>query len=216
AEAERVRLAGQAEAAIQVMKGEAQARVGEVNAEATAKQVTLEGNAEAGITFTKGEAEAKALALKAEAYREFNDAAVITTVLQNLPEIVRAAAEPISRIDNLTVLSSDGASDVVKTTTRTLAEASTAVKGLTGIDIPNLLASALGARADGQSAAPSGPRGVSGGGGSTGGGGRGRGSTPTPPPPASAGPTMTHAPLSGRGRPPHGRRRPGGAGASDA
>ena len=96
AEAERVRLAGQAEAAIQVMKGEAQARVVEVNAEATAKQTTLEGNAEAGITFTKGEAEAKALALKAEAYRQFNDAAVITTVLQNLPEIVRAAAEPMA------------------------------------------------------------------------------------------------------------------------
>jgi flotillin len=200
AEAERVRLAGQAEAAIQVMKGEAQARVVEVNAEATAKQVTLEGNAEAGITFTKGEAEAKALALKAEAYRQFNDAAVITTVLQNLPEIVRAAAEPIGRIDNLTVLSSEGASDVVKTTTRTLTEASTAVKGLTGIDVPNLLASALGARRGDGEDAPSGPSGGSGGGGGSTGGGRRRGSTPTPPPPAAAGPTMTHAPVSGGGR----------------
>ena len=200
AEAERVRLAGQADAAIQVMKGEAQARVVEVNAEATAKQVTLEGNAQAGITFTKGEAEAKALALKAEAYRQFNDAAVITTVLQNLPDIVRAAAEPISQIDSLTVLSSDGASDVVKTTTRTLTEASAAVKGLTGIDVPNLLASALGARADGDGGAPRGSRGGSGGGGTVGGGGRGRGGTPTAPPPAGAGPTMTHGPVSGGGR----------------
>ena len=67
------------------------------------KQTTLEGNAEAGITFTKGEAEAKALALEAEAYRQFNEAAVIQTVLSKLPEIVRAAAEPIGHIDNLTV-----------------------------------------------------------------------------------------------------------------
>ncbi len=144
AEAERVKLAGQAEAAVQVTKGEAQARVTEVNAEAIAKQTTLEGNAEAGITFTKGEAEAKALALRAEAYRQFNEAAIITTVLSMLPEIVRAAAEPLAAIDNLTVLSSDGATDVVKNATRTVAEASATVKGLTGIDIPELLANALG------------------------------------------------------------------------
>ncbi len=119
ADAERVRLAGQAEANIQVMKGEANARVTEVNAEATAKQTTLEGNAEAGIVLSKGEAEAKALALRAEAYRQFNEAAVIQTVLSMLPEIVRAAAEPMGRIDQLTVLSNDGASELVKNTTRT-------------------------------------------------------------------------------------------------
>lgn len=144
AEAERVKLAGQAEASVQIIKGEAQARVTEVNAEAIAKQTTLEGNAEAGITFTKGEAEAKALGLRADAYREFNEAAIISTVLSMLPEIVRAAAEPLGHIQSLTVLSSEGASDVVKTTTRTLAEASASVKGLTGIDIPELLSNALG------------------------------------------------------------------------
>jgi flotillin len=144
AEAERVRLAGQAEASIQVMKGEAQAKVTEVNAQANAKQTQLEGNAEAGIVFTKGEAEAKALALRAEAYRQFNEAAVIQTVLSMLPEIVRAAAEPMSAIDNLTVLSSDGASDLVRNSTRTVAEASAAVKGLTGIDVPALIGSSMG------------------------------------------------------------------------
>jgi len=144
ADAERVKLAGQAEASVQVTKGEAQARVTAVNAEANAKQTTLEGNAEAGITFTKGEAEAKALALRAEAFRQFNEAAIISTVLSLLPEIVRAAAEPIGHIESLTVLSSDGASDVVKTATRTVAETSATVKGLTGIDIPELLANALG------------------------------------------------------------------------
>ena len=55
----------------------------EVTAEATAKQTTLEGNAEAGIVLSKGEAEAKALALRAEAYRQFNEAAIIQTVLSS-------------------------------------------------------------------------------------------------------------------------------------
>jgi flotillin len=144
AEAERVKLAGSAEAAVTLTKGEAQAKVVAVNAEAEAKRTTLEGNAEAGITFTKGEAEAKALALRAEAYRQFNEAAIIQTVLSMLPDIVRAAAEPMASIDSLTVLSTDGASDVVKNVTRTVTEASATVKGLTGIDVPQLLNEALG------------------------------------------------------------------------
>ena len=47
-------------------------------------------------------------------------------------------------IDSLTVLSNDGASDVVKNVTRTVTEASATVKGLTGIDIPDLLNKAVG------------------------------------------------------------------------
>jgi flotillin len=174
AEAERVKLAGQAEASVQVTKGEAQARVVEVNAEATAKQTTLEGNAEAGIVLSKGEAEAKALALRAEAYRQFNEAAVIQTVLSMLPEIVRAAAEPMGNIGSLTVLSSDGASDIVKTTTRTVAEAGAAVKGLTGIDVPALLSSAMGTAGHQNGGPPPG-------GGSGGGGSRKRPSAPATP-----------------------------------
>jgi flotillin len=146
ADAERVKLAGSAEAAVTITKGEAQARVVEVNAAAEAQRTTLEGNAEAGITFTKGEAEAKALALRAEAYRQFNEAAIIQTVLSMLPEIVRAASEPLSAIDSLTVVSNDGASDVVKTVTRTVTEANATVKGLTGIDIPALIDDAMGGR----------------------------------------------------------------------
>ena len=61
-----------------------------------------------------------------------------------MPEIVRAAAEPMGNIQNLTVLSNDGASDVVKNVTRTVTEANATVKGLTGIDIPAMLNNALG------------------------------------------------------------------------
>jgi flotillin len=195
AEAERVKLAGSAEAAVTVTKGEAQARVVEVNASAEAQRTTLEGNAEAGITFTKGEAEAKALALRAEAYRQFNEAAVIQTVLSMLPEIVRAAAEPLANIDNLTVLSNDGASDVVKTVTRTVTEANATVKGLTGIDIPALVGDAMGDSGrwgGGGAPSPGGraprKRGPSGGGGPTGvAGAGGQGSSETATANASTG-----------------------------
>jgi flotillin len=181
ADAERVKLAG-----------EAQARVVEVTAEATAKQTTLEGNAEAGIVLSKGEAEAKALALRAEAYRQFNEAAIIQTVLSMLPEIVRAAAEPMSHIDQLTVLSNEGASDLVKNVSRTVTEASTTVKGLTGIDIPDLLNKALGSTEEGS------PKGAAGGGGTsrpprTTGGGTGQASPGSGTAQASPGPAGTAA-----------------------
>ena len=94
--------------------------------------------------LSKGEAEAKALALRADAYRQFNEAAIIQTVLSQLPDIVRAAAEPMGNIDHLTVLSNDGASDMVKNVTRTVTEAGATVKGLTGIDIPEMLSQAMG------------------------------------------------------------------------
>jgi flotillin len=159
AEAQRAKLAGQAEADVTVAKGEAQARVVRVNAEAEALRVTAEGNAEAEVTLTKGQAEAKALGLRAEAFKLFNDAAIIQTVLSQLPEIVRAAAEPMGNIDTLTILSSDGASEMVKNTTRTVAEASAAVKGLTGLDVPSLIGSAMGQRAASTPAAePAAPR----------------------------------------------------------
>jgi flotillin len=185
AEAERQKLAGQAEASVIQVKGEANARVVLVNAEAEAQRVSLEGNAEAGITFTKGEAEAKALALRAEAFQKFNEAAVIQTVLGMLPEIVRAAAEPMSAIDNLTVLSNDGASELVKNTTRTVTEASATVKGLTGLDVPALISNAMGGATNGGVGKPRGGSGGSGGGGGT----QRPTKPPTPPvpvPPAAA------------------------------
>jgi hypothetical protein len=60
-----------------------------------------------------------------------------------LPEIVRAAAEPMASIDSMTVLSTEGASDVVKNATRTVTEAGAVVKGLTGLDVPGLISGAI-------------------------------------------------------------------------
>jgi uncharacterized membrane protein YqiK len=82
--------------------------------------------------------------MRADAYKQFNEAAIIQTVLAALPDIVRAAAEPMGHIDSLTVMSADGASDIVKNATRAMIESTTAIKGLTGLDVPNLIGGALG------------------------------------------------------------------------
>jgi len=133
--------AAEAQAAIQRAEGEKRARI--AAAEAGAEAERLQGSAEAAVVLTKGEAEAKALAMRADAYKQFNDAAIIQTVLAALPDIVRAAAEPMEHIDSLTVMSADGASEMVKNTTRVVAESATAIKGLTGLDVPNLISNAM-------------------------------------------------------------------------
>ena len=134
--------AAEAQAVIARAEGQKRARI--ASAEADAETTRLEGGAEAQIVLTKGEAEAKALAMRADAYKQFNEAAIIQTVLAALPDIVRAAAEPMSHIDSLTVMSADGASDIVKNATRAMVESTTAIKGLTGLDVPGLVGGALG------------------------------------------------------------------------
>ena len=134
--------AADAQAVIARAEGQKRARI--AAAEADAETTRLEGGAEAQIVLTKGEAEAKALAMRADAYKQFNEAAIIQTVLAALPDIVKAAAEPMGKIDSLTVMSADGASDVVRNATRAMIESTTAIKGLTGLDVPNLIGSALG------------------------------------------------------------------------
>jgi flotillin len=134
--------AAEAQAVIARAEGEKRARI--AAAEADAETTRLEGGAEAQIVLTKGEAEAKALAMRADAYKQFNEAAIIQTVLSALPEIVKAAAEPMGHIDSLTVMSADGASDIVRNATRAMVESTTAIKGLTGLDVPALVSGALG------------------------------------------------------------------------
>ena len=169
--------AAEAQATIQRAEGEKRARI--AAAEAGAEAERLQGSAEAAVVLTKGEAEAKALAMRADAYKQFNDAAIIQTVLAALPDIVRAAAEPMEHIDSLTVMSADGASEMVKNTTRVVAESATAIKGLTGLDVPNLIGNAM------RSGALAGVRGD---------GDRGGNAKPaTAPPPSTAAPTPSTA-----------------------
>ena len=134
----------QAEAQAVIARAEGDKRARIASAEADAETTRLEGGAEAQIVLTKGEAEAKALAMRADAYKQFNEAAIIQTVLSALPDIVRAAAEPMGHIGSLTVMSADGASDLVRNATRAMVESTTAIKGLTGLDVPSLIGGALG------------------------------------------------------------------------
>jgi flotillin len=76
-----------------------------LEAEGRASAIRTEGLAEAEITFKKGEAEAKAMNVKADAYKEWNQAAVIDKLLTGLPEVARAFAAPLANVDKITIVS---------------------------------------------------------------------------------------------------------------
>ncbi len=105
--AERQRLIleaqGQADAAKERGVGEADANRARGLAEA--EVIRAKGLAEAEVIRAKGEAEAEAMKVKAAAFHEYNQAAVLDKLLTGMPEIVRAIAEPLSKIDKVTIVS---------------------------------------------------------------------------------------------------------------
>lgn len=76
-----------------------------LEAEGHATAIRQQGEAEAEIIFKKGEAEAKAMNVKAEAYQEYNQAAVVDKLITGLPEVVRALASPLEKVDKITIVS---------------------------------------------------------------------------------------------------------------
>lgn len=106
---------------------------------ANAAGVKAEGDARAAAIQAEGLAEAAATDAKAEALRKYGEAAIAQEIISRLPEIVRAAAEPVASIDNMTVVSTDGASAVTKTVGLVLGEGTEVLKSLTGIDLKALL-----------------------------------------------------------------------------
>jgi flotillin len=115
AEGDRRRIETLAEAERQRLILEAQGRAEAAKAvkaqgEAEAEVIRAKGLAEAEVIRAKGQAEADAMRIKAAAYHEYNQAAVLDKLLTGMPEIVRAIAEPLSKVDKVTIVStgSDG------------------------------------------------------------------------------------------------------------
>jgi len=110
AEAERQRLTleaqGQSDAAR--MRGQGEAEANRARGLAEAEVIRARGLAEAEVIRAKGEAEADAMKVKAAAFHEYNQAAVLDKLLSSMPEIVRAIAEPLSKIDKVTIVSTGG------------------------------------------------------------------------------------------------------------
>ncbi|MDI6097421.1 SPFH domain-containing protein [Actinoplanes sp. NEAU-A12] len=146
AQAEQARLSGEGERSRRAALAEANAIEGAKEGEAEqrrrsaiAEAIEREGAAEAAAILAKGRAEAEAMARKAEAYAQYGDAAVIDLLVKVLPQVVEAASAPISGIEKLTVISTDGASSLTKSVASNVAQGLQLGTDLTGIDLAGLL-----------------------------------------------------------------------------
>lgn len=146
AQAQETQLSGEAEKARRAALAEAEAIEGAKRGEAEkarrvaeADATRAEGEAQAAATLAVGQAEAEAMDKRAEAFAHYNDAAVLQMLIEVLPQIAKEVAAPIAAIDQLTVLSTDGAGALPKQVTDNVAQTLQMLKTATGVDIEAML-----------------------------------------------------------------------------
>ncbi|WP_406286177.1 flotillin family protein [Streptomyces sp. NBC_00209] len=143
AEARRIAQVKEAEAAAERARltGEGE----KLHRSALAEAVRIEGEAEAAAIAARGSAEAEAMQKKADAFAQYGDAAVLQMLVEVLPQVVAKAAEPLSAIDKMTVISTDGASRLSRTVTDNVAQGMELLSSTTGVDLAALLQNLKGA-----------------------------------------------------------------------
>jgi flotillin len=126
------------------IKAEAEAEEFRIQAEARGKAeaLKLEGLAEAERVRQRGLAEAEAMAKKAQAWDKYNQAAVFETYMKVLPELARAVAEPLGKVDKIVVVGGDkglGTTRITGQVAEILAQMPEVVKSLAGVDLKKFL-----------------------------------------------------------------------------
>ena len=111
-----------------------------------AEGIRAVGEAEAEAIRLKALAEAEGIDRKAEAMKKYGEAAVIEMIMAALPEIAKNVAEPLSKVDKITMYGEGNSakllSDIVTGTTQVTEGISAGM----GIDIKSLIMGALGGK----------------------------------------------------------------------
>ena len=95
------------------------------------------------------------MTLKAAAFHQYNQAAVLDKLLTGLPEVVRAMAEPLSKVDKITIVSTGdghnglGASQITGDVAKMIAQVPALFETLAGIKVGQLMEKVPGLMADG-------------------------------------------------------------------
>lgn len=90
-----------------------------------------------------GAAEANAMKIRAEALAGYNDAAVMSQILEVLPEFARLVSKPLERTSEIVINSSTNESSVANVINNFLTQVPASVKALSGIDLGKFLSTKL-------------------------------------------------------------------------
>ena len=93
-----------------------------------------------------------AMTKKADAFAQYNDAAVLQMLIQVLPDVAEKLASPMGAIDQLTVISTDGASALPRQVTSNFTQLQQLLKDTVGIDLAGIVNSRAGTAPDSGSA----------------------------------------------------------------
>lgn len=127
AEAEEIRLMAEGKGKAEAMKLEAMVKADEIK--------------------LRGLAEAEAMLKKAQAWERYNEAALLESFIKVLPELARAVAEPLAKVDKIVVIGGDkglGTNQITGQVTQVLAQMPEVLKALTGADLAKFLRDKLG------------------------------------------------------------------------
>ncbi len=112
------------------------------DAEGTSEAIRLRGDAEADAVRAKGLAEAAAMLQKADAWKEYGQAALVEQLLQSMPEVANAIAQPLAKTEKISIVSTGGndgsgagASKITRDVTNIIAQIPEVIEALTGIDV---------------------------------------------------------------------------------
>ncbi|MBP3399997.1 MAG: flotillin family protein [Erysipelotrichaceae bacterium] len=152
ADAERYAAEQEAEAELYRRTKEAEAKM--IERQKEAEGIRAVGEAEAESIRLKALAEAEGIDKKAEAMKKYGEAAVIEMIMTALPEIAKNVAEPLSKVDKITMYGEGNSakllSDIVNGTTQVTEGISAGM----GIDIKSLILGALGGKMSADTSAP--------------------------------------------------------------
>lgn len=110
-----------------------------MEAEASSESVRMKGEAEAFAIEAKAKAEAEQMAKKADAWKEYQDAAMVDMVLETMPRIAAEVAAPLSQAKKITMVSSGkgdvGAAKLTGEVMQIMERLPQVIQGMTGVDI---------------------------------------------------------------------------------
>lgn len=114
--------------------------------EQEAEGIQAVGSAEAEAIRAKALAEAAGIDKKAEAMRKYGEAAVVEMIMGALPEIAKNVAEPLSKVDKITMYGEGNSAKLIQDIINGTTQVTEGITAGMGIDIKSLLLGALGGK----------------------------------------------------------------------
>ncbi|MBE5793038.1 MAG: flotillin family protein [Clostridiales bacterium] len=140
AEAKRYEQEQEAYAAMKIAEAQKFAK------EQEAEGIQAVGQAEAEAIRAKALAEAAGIDKKAEAMKKYGEAAVVEMVMAALPEIAKNVAEPLSKVDKITMYGEGNSAKLIQDIINGTTQVTEGITAGVGIDLKSLLMGALGGK----------------------------------------------------------------------